>query len=232
MREVPAADPTGGLRRRIKLRLRLPDPPPPPQRRLRVGLLGGSFNPAHAGHVYASVEALKRLALDQVWWLVSPQNPLKPKAGMASLAARFAAAEAVASHPRIRVTALEARFGTRFTVDTLSRLATWRGHDFVWLIGADNLLQLPRWRHWRRLFDLASIAAVERQPYSYRSLAGPAAVRFASARLPESRAAELAGSTPPAWAFLRLRPHPASSTAIRGAQRAGQAASSAKERWP
>lgn len=194
----------------------LPEPEPaPPGRPLKVGLLGGSFNPAHGGHVYVSVEALKRLQLDQVWWLVSPQNPLKPVAGMAPLEERLATAAAVARHPRIKVTALEARLGTRYTADTLRRLATWRDHRFVWLMGADNLAQLPRWRHWQAIVAACPVAVFERAPYSYRALAGPAACALADARLSAPRAAELAATEPPAWVFVRLRPHPASATAIR-----------------
>jgi nicotinate-nucleotide adenylyltransferase len=192
-----------------------PEPSRPAARPLRVGLLGGSFNPAHAGHRYISLEALRRLGLDQVWWLVSPQNPLKPTAGMAALAERVARAAAVADHPRLRVLALEARLGTRFTADTLRRLARWPGHRFVWLMGADNLVQLPRWRSWRAIFHACPVAVFERHPYSYAALAGAAARAFAGARLPEPRAGELAAAAPPAWAFVRLRPHPASATALR-----------------
>jgi nicotinate-nucleotide adenylyltransferase len=213
-------DRTGGLRRRVRVAVPLEEPGTGepevrPRRRLRVGLLGGSFNPAHEGHLYASIEALKRLRLDQIWWLVSPQNPLKPVAGMAPLAQRLARARELASHPRIKVTALEERLHTRYTVDTLRRLASWRDHDFVWLVGADNLLQMPRWRRWTRILETAPIAVVERHPYSYRSMAGPAAGRYRRERLPDARAHELAALEPPVWTFLRLRPHPASSTALR-----------------
>ncbi|MFO1073694.1 MAG: nicotinate-nucleotide adenylyltransferase [Geminicoccaceae bacterium] len=184
-------------------------------KRLRVGLLGGSFNPAHDGHRYISLEALRRLRLDQVWWLVSPQNPLKQRAGMAPLAERVAGAARVARHPRLRVLPLETRLGTRYTVDTLLRLADWPDHRFVWLMGADNLAQLHRWRQWHRIVGACAIAVFERHPYSHSALAAPAAEVFAGARLPEARLAELADAEPPAWAFIRLRPHPASATAIR-----------------
>jgi nicotinate-nucleotide adenylyltransferase len=190
-------------------------------RRLRVGLLGGSFNPAHERHRYVSLEALRRLGLDQVWWLVSPQNPLKPKTGMASLPERLRRAEAVASHPRLRVLALEERLGTRYTVDTLQQLAGWQDKAFVWLIGADNLSQLPRWRQWRRVMAACPVAVFERHPYSYAALAGPAAVAFAAARLDDADAARLVLSRPPAWMFVRLRPHPASATALRGSRSGG-----------
>lgn len=199
---------------------RLQPPAPVPadaagRRPLRVGLLGGSFNPAHEGHRYISLEALRRLELDQVWWLVSPQNPLKPSAGMAPLAQRLAQGVVVARHPRIRVLPLETRLGTRFTADTLERLRHWPGHRFVWLMGADNLVQLPRWRQWRKIMAACAIAVFERHPYSHGALAGPVARGFAGARLSERRSAELADATPPAWVFVRLRPHPASATALR-----------------
>jgi len=185
--------------------------------RRRIGLLGGSFNPAHEGHLYISLQALKRLRLDEVWWLVSPQNPLKSPAELAPFAMRLDNARRMARHPRIRVCDLEARFGTRYTIDTLRRLVRLPGHRFVWLIGADNLAQLPRWRQWRRIFQLVPIAVFERSPYSYGALAGQVAKCFAGARLAEERAFELADLPPPRWVFMRLRPHPASATAIRRA---------------
>jgi len=185
----------------------------------RVGLLGGSFNPAHDGHRHVSLLALKRLGLDAVWWLVSPQNPLKPESGMAPLADRLARARAVARHPRIRPTDIETRLGTRYTVDTVLALRRrWPHIRFVWLIGADNLLQLPRWHRWDMLFRLVPIAVFARHPYSLRALSGSAARRFATSRLPERVVRTLAGREPPAWAFLHIRVHPASATAIREAR--------------
>jgi nicotinate-nucleotide adenylyltransferase len=221
----PPADPTGGLRRRVRLLLPLADEPAPPEPGpgLRVGLLGGSFNPAHDGHRYVSLQALRRLGLDQVWWLVSPQNPLKPRAGTAPLADRLAIARRVAAHPRIKVLDLERRLGTVYTVDLLRRLARWRGYRFVLLIGADNLAQLPRWRHWMELVQRVPIAVVDREPYSRAALAGVAARRLAACRLAAESASGLAERAPPVWTFLRLRPHPASSSAIRAAAAAGRA---------
>lgn len=213
----PPPDPTGGLRRRVRVLLPLAEaePPRPIGRPLRVGLLGGSFNPAHEGHRYISLEALKRLGLDVVWWLVSPQNPLKPRAGMAPFEARFASARAVARHPRIRVLDLERRFGTVYTVDLLRRLGGWRNHRFVLLLGADNLAQLPRWRRWEEIVARVPVAVVARDPYCRAALAGAAARRLAAARVEAARAKELPDLPPPAWTFLVVRPHPASSTAIR-----------------
>jgi nicotinate-nucleotide adenylyltransferase len=187
--------------------------------RLRVGLLGGSFNPAHEAHLAISLEALKRLRLDRVWWLVSPQNPLKPTGETAHLEERLASARAIAAgHPRIVVSDLEQRLNTRYTVDTLAWLRRRCRADFVWLIGADNLAQLPLWRGWRRLVRMVPIAVFDREPYSYVALAGRMASAYAARRLEETRAAALAGSRPPAWVYLRLRRHQTSSTAIRRAQ--------------
>jgi nicotinate-nucleotide adenylyltransferase len=187
----------------------------------RIGLLGGSFNPAHGGHLHVSREALKRLRLHEVWWLVSPQNPLKPEAGMAPLEDRLAAARALAQGRRIRVTAIEARLGTRYTVDTVAALRQrCPGARFVLLIGADILSELPRWRRWLDLFASLPIAVFDRRPYSLRALSGLAARRFARFRVTERAAAALAGQDPPAWAFLHGRAHPASATAIRESRKA------------
>lgn len=187
---------------------------------MRVGLLGGSFNPAHSGHRHLSEAALKRLALDRVWWLVSPQNPLKPAGGMAPLAERIAAARAIARHPRIVVTDIEARLGTRYTADTLAALTMrFPRLRFVWLMGADNLIQIPQWKHWSRIFNTVPVAIFERPSYSLRALAGKAARRYGPFRLPESAAATLADQAPPAWVFCRMRLDPTSATAIRARRR-------------
>jgi nicotinate-nucleotide adenylyltransferase len=183
--------------------------------RLRIGLLGGSFNPAHEGHRAISREALKRLRLDRVWWLVSPQNPLKPTDQTTDLEQRLTAARAVADHPRVVVTDLERRIGTRYTVDTLRWLSQKCRARFVWLIGADNMAQLPRWRRWQRLVCMVPIAVFDREPYSYVALAGRMASAYAGGRVAERRAPVLVETQPPAWVYLRLRRHQASSTALR-----------------
>tara|TARA_R110002167_G_scaffold275419_2_gene481513 strand:- start:254 stop:835 length:582 start_codon:yes stop_codon:yes gene_type:complete len=189
--------------------------------RLAIGLLGGSFNPAHAGHLHISREALKRLGLDQVWWLVSPQNPLKPVAGMAGLAERLASADRVARHPAIRVSDIERRLGTRYTVDTVRALRRrFPGYRFVWLMGADNLVQFPRWRRWTEIADCLPIAVFARGRVTYRALAGPMAHRYAQARVRNPRA--LINSRPPAWAYLFTTLHPASSTALRAARQSAK----------
>ncbi|MBI4968496.1 MAG: nicotinate-nucleotide adenylyltransferase [Rhodospirillales bacterium] len=181
--------------------------------RRRVGLLGGSFNPAHDGHRHISLLALARLRLDEIWWLVSPQNPLKPVAGMAPFAQRLAGARALARHPRIRVSGLEAELGTRYSVDSLTALSRrFPQTRFVWLMGADILAELPRWRRWTRLFAQAPIACFARPNYSWPALAGQAAIRFARWRVAPAR---LGGARTPAWSFLFVRKHDASASRIR-----------------
>ncbi len=183
---------------------------------MRVGLLGGSFNPAHAGHRHISLVALKRLQLDRVWWLISPQNPLKPAQGMASLADRVKSASATARHPRIVVSTIERRLRTTYTRDTLAALQRrWPGVRFVWLMGADNLVQLPRWRDWNRILHQMPMAVLDRPGSGIKALHGKAAQRYAAARLPLASATRLANQPSPAWIFIACRLHPASSTAIR-----------------
>lgn len=182
-----------------------------------VGLLGGSFNPAHAGHRHISTQAIARLGLDWVWWLVSPQNPLKAGDEMAPLDTRLQIAREVADHPRIAPTAIERDLGTRYTADTLEALtARFPATRFVWLMGADNLAQIPRWRGWTRIFHTVPVAVFDRPTYSFSVLGGRAALRFAAGRLTGPRAARrLAQTAPPAWVFLHVPRHPASATAWR-----------------
>lgn len=182
----------------------------------RVGLLGGSFNPAHEGHRHISRQALKRLVLNEVWWLVSPQNPLKSLSEMASFERRLAAARRVAADRRVRVTDVERRLGTVYTVDTLRAiLPRYPRCRFVWIMGADNLIQVSRWKHWQDLFRLVPVAVFARPPYSTNALAAKAARYFASARLPESQASRLAERRAPAWMFLHVRPDAHSASRIR-----------------
>jgi nicotinate-nucleotide adenylyltransferase len=207
--------------RRPVARINRPRPAEAPVRKLPgrgVGLLGGSFNPAHHGHLAISREALRRLRLDRVCWLISPQNPLKPIAGMASFPVRFASAQALAAQDRRVVCSdLEQRLGTSYTVDTLRWLRQHSRDRLVWLVGADNLLQLPQWRHWVRLMALVPIAVFARDPYSYPAAVGRVARRYAHRRLAERDAPALAARRPPAWVYLWLRRHQESSTAIRRA---------------
>jgi len=200
---------------------------PPPLNRsglapgLRIGLLGGSFNPAHDGHVHISRLARARLALDQVWWLVSPQNPLKAAAGMKPLAERIGLAQGLGLPHFIRVSALETQLRTRFTADTLAKIhRRYPAQRFVWLMGADNLAQIHRWKNWHEIFMKTPIAVFDRPDYAYRSLSAPGAMRFAASRYPAQDAATLASRPAPAWCFLHVRPHPASATAIRARSQA------------
>ncbi len=182
----------------------------------RVGLLGGSFNPAHDGHREISLYALRALRLDQVWWLVSPQNPLKSTADMATLEERLAVARTTMRHPGVLVTDLESRLGTRYTAHTLAELHhRYSRTRFVWLMGADNLAQVSRWRSWRRIFEEMPVAAFSRPAYSLKALAGRAARRYFKNRIDVRSAGRLAGMRPPAWSFLRNPLHPESATAIR-----------------
>jgi nicotinate-nucleotide adenylyltransferase len=188
----------------------------PPSAGLRIGLLGGSFNPPHAAHRAVSLMAMKKLRLDFVWWVVSPGNPLKDTRGLPPLAARIQAAREVASHPRIVVSDLEAQIGKRYTVDTLRYLRTHcPAARFVWVAGADVLEEFHRWRQWRDIFHLIPLCFVDRGGETLDALGAPAALTFARARWPESRAARIPGMRPPAWVFLRGLKSTLSSTAIR-----------------
>jgi nicotinate-nucleotide adenylyltransferase len=182
----------------------------------RIGLLGGSFNPAHSGHRHVSLEAFRRLGLDEVWWLVSPQNPLKTDDGMEPLATRVARARQIARHPRIRVDAPELLLGTRYTLDTVRALRrTYPRARFVWLMGADILPQLVDWQGWRELFAAIPIAAFARPGWSYPALMSAAPRAFARYRLEAGRARLLADCRPPAWCFVPSRLDSHSATAIR-----------------
>lgn len=185
-------------------------------RGLRIGLLGGSFNPAHEGHLHISLEALKRLDLDRVWWLVSPQNPLKSRVGMAPLEERLTHARRLARHPRILVTGLERRLGTVYTADTLARLREVApGVRFVWLMGADSLLDLPRWHRWHDIPAGVPLVIFDRERYARRCLAGAFGSRYRHDRVSVGARKSIATSTTPAWTFIALRRHPQSATAVR-----------------
>lgn len=182
----------------------------------RIGLLGGSFNPAHPGHRHVSVEALRRLGLDEVWWLVSPQNPLKSGDGMEPVATRVARARQLANHPKIRVDAPELQLGTRYTLDTVQALKHVYPHArFVWLMGADILPQLVDWAGWRDLFAAIPIAAFARPGWGYSALAAAAPRTFARYRLDAGDCRRLASCEPPAWCFIPSRLDSHSATAIR-----------------
>jgi nicotinate-nucleotide adenylyltransferase len=182
----------------------------------RIGLLGGSFNPAHEGHRHISLEALRRLGLDEVWWLVSPQNPLKAGDGMEPLATRVARARQIAHHARIRVDAPELKLGTRYTLDTVQALGqAYPKARFVWLMGADILPQLVDWQGWRELFAAIPIAAFARPGWGYSALVSAAPRAFARYRIDAGQARGLASCQPPAWCFIPSRLDSHSATAIR-----------------
>jgi nicotinate-nucleotide adenylyltransferase len=183
---------------------------------MRIGLLGGSFNPPHVAHRAISLFAIKRLRLDRVWWLVTPGNPLKDDGALHDLDERVEAAQLVANDPRIDVSCLESVIGTRYTFDTvryLRRRAS--GLRFVWIMGADNLAQFHRWQNWRRIASEVPIAVIDRPPQSFRALAAPAAQALARYRLPENEAGRLADQPAPAWVFLTGMKLSLSSTGLR-----------------
>jgi nicotinate-nucleotide adenylyltransferase len=182
----------------------------------RIGIMGGSFNPVHEGHRIVAETALKRLGLDQVWWLVTPGNPLKENSGLPPQAARMAGALAYARGPRMKITGFEAELGTPYTAATLAYLKQrYPQVRFVWVMGADNLAAFNRWQKWQQIFETVPIAVVDRPGYRLKALAGLAAQRFARARLDETDAATLPKSKAPAWVFLTSRLSPLSSTALR-----------------
>lgn len=186
----------------------------------RIGLVGGSFNPPHAGHVLVSEIALARLGLDRVWWIVTPGNPLKSRRSLPPLAERLALCRAMARNPNIVVTGFEAGLPTTFTAATLAFLGRRRpAVRFVWIMGADCLAEFHRWRQWRDIFHMLPIAVVDRPGWHLAALSAPAARAFASARWPEVRAFELAAAAAPAWTLLTGRQSTLSSSAIRAARR-------------
>jgi nicotinate-nucleotide adenylyltransferase len=186
---------------------------------IRTGLFGGSFNPAHRGHRRVSAAAIRALGLDELWWMVSPGNPLKPAAGMAPLPPRLASARKMARGLPIRTTAIEAELGTRYTVDTVAALLRrYTDRRFVWMMGADNLAQFHRWRHWRKLAQSIPIAVVSRPGYDDDAHAARAMGWLRRYVRPADQARLWTEWRPPALVFLRLPLDPSSATAIRAAE--------------
>ncbi|WP_375462855.1 nicotinate-nucleotide adenylyltransferase [uncultured Methylobacterium sp.] len=186
---------------------------------MRIGLYGGSFHPAHAGHLHVTTTALRRLGLDRVWWLVTPGNPLKRGRPLAPLSQRCAqAAEVARADPRIAVTGFEAAIGARFTRDALHWLVRRRpARRFVWIMGADSLGTFHRWKGSAEIMGLMPIAVIDRPGHTLSALSARAALRFAGARIPEPAALALADMRPPAWIYLHGPRSGLSSTQIRDA---------------
>ena len=190
---------------------------------MAVGLFGGSFNPAHDGHAHVAETAMRRLGLDRVVWLVSPQNPLKDARDSAPLAERMASARAAAKLAAdgraMIVSDFETRAGTQWTVDTLRTLtARHPGVRFVWLMGSDNLASFHRWRGWTDIMRMMPMAVIARPGSQLDSRTAPAAARFAAARIPAARARLLPELEAPAWTYLTAPLNPRSSTALRAAR--------------
>lgn len=186
---------------------------------IRTGLLGGSFNPAHGGHRRISLAALEALGLDEIWWLVSPGNPLKPATGMAPLTARLTSARRLARRAPIRPTAIERELGTVYTVDTLAALLRrYPKRRFIWLMGGDNLAQFHLWRDWRRIARLVPIAVVGRPGYDDDARAAPAMGWLRRFVRPASQAQDWTNWSLPSLVLLDLPPDPTSATAIRAAR--------------
>jgi nicotinate-nucleotide adenylyltransferase len=185
---------------------------------IRTGLLGGSFNPAHGGHRRISLFARGALGLDEVWWLVSPGNPLKPRKGMAPLGARLASARAQARRAPIRVTAIERELGTRYTYDALRAVQRrWPKRRFVWLMGSDNLAQFHRWKNWRGIARAMPIAVIARPGYDAAAIASPAMAWLRRFSGSAASFRNRAGWSTPALVLLRFDPDPRSATALRQA---------------
>lgn len=180
-----------------------------------VGLLGGSFDPAHQGHVHITREALKRFGLDHVWWLVSPGNPLKAR-GPAELSRRMAHARQIMQHPKVQISDIEARLGTRYTAQTLQALQTrYPSVRFVWLMGADNLAQFHLWQDWQQIMHRLPIGVIARPGDRISARRSLAAQVFDHARLRGVDSQHLARSQTPSWCYINLPLTGASSTAIR-----------------
>jgi nicotinate-nucleotide adenylyltransferase len=191
------------------------------RRRTRVGLLGGSFNPAHEGHRHLADLARTRLGLDQVWLMVSPGNPLKPRTGMAPFADRLAGATAIGDGRRVVATTIEAAFGTRYSIDTLRMMRRrFPRVRFVWIMGADLLTQLPRWHRWREIVRNVAFVVLPRPGYTLPALSGQAARRLRHGRRPAHEAPVLARARS-GWIFLPASQKTTSATAIRDAVKQG-----------
>ncbi|MBN9668708.1 nicotinate-nucleotide adenylyltransferase [Roseibium aggregatum] len=182
----------------------------------RIGIFGGSFNPPHSGHRLVALTVLKRLGLDQVWWFVTPGNPLKSHSDLAPLEMRLHMTSALADHPRMKVTAYESVLGTPYTAKTIMALRAMRpAVRFVWVMGADNMAGFHRWQDWRAIVGSVPLAIVNRPGASLSVLSSPMAKAYEKYRLPEDEAGLLPDMEPPVWTFLHAPLDPVSSTELR-----------------
>lgn len=188
---------------------------PQARRGQKIGLLGGSFDPPHAGHVHLTREALRAFGLDRIWWLVSPGNPLKPNPP-AMLARRMAASREIMDHPRVEITDIESRLGTRYTAETIARLrAVYFGVRFTWLMGADNMTSVHRWEDWESIFAQVPVGVIARPGDPLGARTSKAARLFRASRLPAAASHLLGAAEPPAWCYLEGPKVDLSSSAIR-----------------
>lgn len=188
--------------------------------RQKIGLFGGSFNPPHEGHLNLCDLAIKRLELDQIWWMVTPGNPLKDTSELAPLEERIQKCNAMISHPRIKVTAFEATHKVRFTADTLRVVQRLRPrNDFVWLMGADNLADFHRWQDWREIANMMPIAVIDRPGSTLSYHSSQASIALSEYRIDEADAPLLSHMKPPAWTFLHGTRSSLSSTQLRAEQK-------------
>ncbi len=186
------------------------------ERGMTVGLFGGSFNPPHGGHALVAEIAIRRLKLDQLWWMVTPGNPLKDTRELAPLAERLKLSGGMSTDPRIKVTALEAAFHTRYTADTLALIQKANpGVHFVWVMGADNLASFHHWQRWREIAKNFPIAVIDRPGSTLAYLSSRMAQTFSASRIDEHYAPLLARRAPPAWTFIHGPRSTLSSSALR-----------------
>lgn len=199
---------------RISPAFAIKTPPAPPG--ARIGLMGGSFNPPHEGHLAMAETALRRGKLDRIWWIVTPGNPLKSRDELRPLSERLAAVRALARHPRMEVTAFEADLGCAYTHETVGYLrGRYPAASFVWVMGGDSLATFHKWRHWREIAASVPLLVIDRPGWRMRALSSPAALALTRARLPEAAVGALSLRKPPAWCYLTNPLSPLSSTEIR-----------------
>ncbi len=190
--------------------------PPPAWPGMRIGLLGGSFNPPHEGHRHIAETALRRLGLDQVWLVVTPGNPIKAHGDLAALSERLSATQRMMNHPRIKVTGFEAALPTAYTARTIAFVKRrFPGVRFVWIMGGDNLATFHRWQEWRGIVRSLPIAVLDRPGFRFPAMGSPASVQFRRARVDETQAGALAFMRPPAWTYLTIPLADISSTQLR-----------------